>query len=563
MKNNLSNEDILSLVGEMYDDPGLFCRVILPQWFGLPMPWVHRGALSILLGKTDWLLRFGEEAWPQAKGQWDEKQLDKILRHFVWRADPDDPSCEPTPVFIPVRREDGSIERIDLHISDKVLIIMPRGLSKTTIVNAANLFDICYHDTKFLVYISEAATHADQQLDNIKREMEGNSMLLTLFGKKKPERSDSEHWNASQAETVDGIAISARGRGGQIRGMNYRGERPNKIVFDDVEDKESVQTIEQRNKVLDWMMGDVVPALPQIKGGGRIIGLGTIIHAEALLMTLTKDPEWLTIKFGAIDPDGEAIWDHYMSLDQIQRRKRSFMRTGQLHIFNMEYMSTIRSEDDGAKFKLEYFRYETLSHSDFPARALAMDPAISEKKKSDFCAFAVVGMTEKGRIHVLHADGKRGMTPRQMIDEYFRLKFLFDTNKNGIETVGFQKALVHLMREEMFRKGREFGPRAYFEIEEITHGHLNKLTRVEGVLSPRYAAGYITHQRHFPLLEEQLLDWPIGKKDIPDALAMAVMLLDPFAAWAGADEAGDDPLGKDQYPPLEEIFGDSYHYGAP
>ena len=50
--------------------------------------------------------------------------------------------------------------------------------------------------------------------------------------------------------------------------------------------------------------------------------------------------------------------------------------------------------------------------------------------------------------------------------------------------------------------------------------------------------------------ETQLLDWPNGKKDAPDAIAMAVKLLEPFAPMAAQTD-----LSKDSMPPLRQVFG--------
>jgi hypothetical protein len=74
----------------------------------------------------------------------------------------------------------------------------------------------------------------------------------------------------------------------------------------------------------------------------------------------------------------------------------------------------------------------------------------------------------------------------------------------------------------------------------ITHAR-RKVERIEGVLAPRYASGYITHQRRFHNLESEALDWPNGKKDHLDAVAMGVTLLDPVATFAGPDETIDLP----------------------
>src|SRR3990167_6885306 len=94
----LTEDQILQIATLGLEDPAYFCRTFFPQWFYLPMPWVHRGVLAILTRQTDWLLKFGEETWPGGVGVWDEKQLDKIIRHFVWRPDPDDPQSSVVPL---------------------------------------------------------------------------------------------------------------------------------------------------------------------------------------------------------------------------------------------------------------------------------------------------------------------------------------------------------------------------------------------------------------------------------------------------------------------------------
>jgi len=284
--------------------------------------------------------------------------------------------------------------------------------------------------------------------------------------------------------------------------------------------------------------------------------LGTILSADAMLPTLSKTPEWLSVIFGAVDPDGDMLWNHYMTRESYEKKKLSFQRLRKGHLFNMEFMSMIKVDDEDADFQERFFKYAPLSIAQFkelPGRAICVDPAISEKKDSDFTAFAVVGMTDAGQIHLMDVYLERGMTPRRQVDKYFELHFAYDCNKHGCETVAYQKALQHLIQEEMFRRGKTFGPRAYFQIEPIVHGHLNKETRIRGILSTRYAAGYITHNRIFSEYENQLLDFPNGKKDGPDVVAMAVALLDPYAAFA-FDPGNDDPdkLAKDIYLPIDE-----------
>jgi hypothetical protein len=98
-ENRLTSEEIVEIVKNSLTDPVFFCRTFFPNWFTLPMPWFHRGLLAILSRQTDFLLNFGPETWPAGESVWDERQLDKILRHFVWKPEPEDTNGPVIPLF--------------------------------------------------------------------------------------------------------------------------------------------------------------------------------------------------------------------------------------------------------------------------------------------------------------------------------------------------------------------------------------------------------------------------------------------------------------------------------
>lgn len=534
-------------------DPVLFLRTFLPHWFGKKIPWAHRGMIAIILRQSDFLLNFGPETWPEEQAVWTRRDLDKIIKHFVWK---EHPKAKPVPLFTLHEFEDGSL-RLDLAVAKNTQVVWPRGFGKTTTINGCQIYKIAYKLKKFMVYLSETATHADQQIENIKRELTSNAALIAVFGVFKPDRADEESWRNGFFQTKTGITVMAKGRGGQVRGTLVGDSRPDDFIIDDVEDKESVRTPEQREKTLTWLYADVLPAENQIKKNATFTMVGTLLHREAMIPKVMGDPDWVSIVFGAIDPDGEPLWPEYMTLEQIEKKKRSFIRVGKLAEFYMEFLSELRNVE-GAKFPGPFTIIPRV-RSDFVAVALALDPAIGEKRTADYCSFAVTGMTEQGIHHVLDMHMEKAMSPRAIINKFFDLVMLWDPTHKGIESVAFQKALVHLVKEEQFRKARVLGPKAYFEVIPIPNGQ-NKFLRVEGVLQPRYAAGYITHQRTFPELEEQLLDWPAAKLDGPDSVAMAITLLDPYAGTTydngdpNEDGIIEDKLAKDMYEELDEEY---------
>lgn len=527
----LTRADIETLKETGYVDPVFFCRIMLPLWFPQEIPWVHRGILAILTRKTDFLLKYGE--------------LDLIERWFVADERPGEADSPKIPIFIVDRDSAGNATAVHLFIRRFTLIMMPRGFSKTTLLNAVHLYFMLYKVKMFSFYLSETATHSETQLGNVKRELETNENIRAVYGNLVPAGASNKTWRGNRIELANDAVMACTGRGGQVRGQNIAARRPDSIVLDDVEDKESVKTDEQRAKTLEWFFADVIPALPEMNPDATITALGTLLHRDALLARLRADPEWTTVVFGAQLEDGSMLWPRNMDEAKLLARKASYARAGKLATFYMEYLNRYRAEET-MRFKPEYIQYGMPPNYTNMQTAIAWDPAISEKETACEASIVVAGMTEQGKIVILDVWGEVGASPRAQIDQFFKMARRWKCREHGIESIGFQAALIHLVREEMFRK------KYYFEPVPITHGERKDL-RINGVLQPRYAARYVWHRLTFPELEAQLFDFPAGKVDRIDAAAMAVTLLDPFAAHA-ADPKKD--LGDDEYESLEAILPD-------
>ena len=423
--------------------------------------------------------------------------------------------------------------------------MIPRGNSKTTIAICVIIYLILYQLSKFALYVSESSSHAEMQVKNVREEFEENEVIHAIFGNLVPDRNSPKRWTDGHIETTTGATLIARGRNAQVRGLLRKASRPDLIVCDDIEDEESVATPEQRVKARNWFFKSLMPVIGKINKDARIVVLGTLLHKDALLNVIKKDPRWICVHFGSIDRDGDAIWPFNMTLDELSAEKQAAIATGTLDAFYMEYMNEIRAGEQ-AKFREENFIYAPRVADDRRVgTAIAIDPAISNKPDADGTSIAVVEMDQAGIHRVLECHWERGMTPSEQMAMYFKLSREYNCTEHGVESIAYQASLIHLMKEMMFREGH------YFEITPITHSS-KKDPRVEGVLAARFANGYIQFARRFPELEEQLLDWPRGKKDAPDAVAMAITLLDRHAPSAAP---ADVDLGEDEHIPLSKIMG--------
>lgn len=573
----LTKEEVTALAARCYRSRVEFARVFLPTWFPTKMPWVHRGIIALRTGRTDFLLDFGEELWPEdiLKGtvsHWTPSDLVKIVTNFVVvvteaKLDSKGRVVEPEvtrPIF-ELDYDDDTGEIRDVRIISPSLltaIMMPRGFSKTTLENMLNLSDAVFEDEKFILYVSQTSTHSELQLATIRLQLETNDLLRAVFGNKVPERNDSNKWTDGLLELNNGVRIAALGRGGQIRGISKDAIRPSRIVIDDLQDEEGVRVEGQRQKDSDWFFRSLLPARKMFGTDiSKVDFIGTLLHPEAVLPAVMADPDWQAVKFGAIDRQGEALWEYAFSLEKLAKERESYARQGKLDAFDYEYMSHL-PRNDGAAFPLDRVTYVIRPDEWFEAVALVGDPAISENPKADFSSFAVVGMGKVGKIHIIDFYAEVGMDVNEQAEKFFELHFAHLANrdpttvKHGIEAIAYQRALITTITTMQHEKSKTWGPRAYFEVIPILHGKQAKVARVQGILSPRTKAGHVSFQRHFPILETQLKDWPLGKKDGPDAVAMAIQLLDPYASLASNDdeESTDNLPGVGKLPPLTSQF---------
>ena len=546
----VSSELIKKAVIESADDPAYFGRFFLRHWFPSPLDWFQLGLLAMLTRKVTFL--------DKEQYKWCHPFL---FKYFKYLADPSDPNSTELPVF--QYDQNGEIMMIS---GANNAVIIPRGFSKTTCNNTANLHELLHDPTTFSVYISESADHAERQLGNIKVELEANALIRQGYGDVVPKRSDSEKWGADEIQLSTGAILLARGRGSQIRGMLYNARRPNRITLDDVEDKESVATAVQRKKVSDWFYADVVPAGNEMESSAdldagfmkqqdlQITVLGTLLHPECLLITTQKDPTFNHVRFGAKLDDGTMLWPAKMSEKSYEFKRDRYRRTGKLAEFCREYDSTIRVEEDALFAQYNVTLYLPTPLSALVQRTQACDPAISDQPDRDHSTIVVGGRREDGVLWFLDEWGGLGKTPREVIEQLFKFHVDYQLTLTGIEAQQYQKALVFILKEEMAKR------QLFFPVKPIIQGSkVTKDDRILGILQPRYYNAYIRHAKPLHNLEAQLLDFPNGKKDYADAAAMCLSLLGETQFLA----APEGSLAKDEFEPLPPLMPALYNPNEP
>ena len=455
----------------------------------------------------------------------------------------------------------------------------PRGFAKSTIYNFFTPLNAAlYGKRHFLVQTSDTETQAEMFLGDIKSAIENNSWLLEDFGDVRGDtwRSDMISIKATTGATV---WIAALGGGSGIRGLRKAQYRPDWISVDDMENDDSVVTIERINKLWAWFNR----ALMNLGTATTdVVVVGTVLAYDCVLDRLLRSPTWDAVKYAAVTAWSESpLWDEWrriytdLSLSKEKRvtASREFFDNnkeemlagtevlwpeGKPYVVLMEVLADVGDvafwaeyinepvNPEECPFDPSWFKY----YSDDEFRRVrilecvaALDPSLGKSRLGDYTAFVTLGRGDNGLIYVLDVVIER-MTPDKIIDLVLAKAKQYKYTRVGVEVNQFQDLLrMQLIRESALRE-------VYLPIVELRHNK-DKVIRVQSLI-PYVKNGYVRFKRDQTLLLHQLQGFPkLRYDDGPDALEMAVRLVSQGPAMSpmmsgevdrrwGADDDDED-----------------------
>lgn len=398
----------------------------------------------------------------------------------------------------------------DESISTLVVVAF-RGSAKSTI------FTMSYPiwailgilQKKFVIILGQTQRQAKQHLINIRMELERNKLLRSDLG---PFREVEDEWGSySLVIPKYNARITAASMEQTIRGMRHGQFRPDLIIADDIEDLQCVKTKEGRDKIHEWITGEVVPAG---NSDTKMVFIGNLLHEDSLLMRLKDkiqsgelDGHFTAIPL--IDNNDKISWPgRFPDMQAIEKEKKKIADD---IAWNREYMLRI-IPDTGRVVQREWIQYYDKieeNEDDLRYTLTGVDPAISTKDSADYTAIIsarVYGYDENQRIYILPDIMNVKIEFPQTVSE---LKTIFKRHKSIIliEDYGFQRSITQQLKS------------SGIEAESVRMGGNDKRSRL-AISSNLIKTGQILFPRHGAEdLINQLVNFGIEKHDdLADAL---------------------------------------------
>lgn len=356
------------------------------------------------------------------------------------------------------------------------------------------------------VFIGPSETRAAERLAAVSNELKTNDHLDAVYGS-----MVSEPWTQTKIQLKDGRVIQAMGREQDMRGMKHLDWRPDLVIVDDFEDKDNVLTPEGRRKTLRWFLRELRLACdPRC----RIIVLCTIMDPDCVPLQLIK-AGWpaseYPIAYLGEQGDSQPIWPHRFPAEWIERTQAEYRQLGEADIWDMEMMCE-RVNPGTRVFSTSQIRIEPVEHT-FQAKYVMIDPARTVRRQSAMTGWAVWSW-ERNRL-IVWDGGAAHLMPDEIVDLAFRLNEQHQPIDIGIEETGLNEWLSQPIRSAMLERGS-----IPYRAVQAPRG---KLDFIRG-LQPFFAAGNVVFARDLPEMRDQLLGFPTGRIDAPNALAYALLL---------------------------------------
>lgn len=148
-------------------------------------------------------------------------------------------------------------ERVARERTIKGIVRWGRGLAKSVCVDIAiPLWLWIRGEDMYMVVVGNTEEKAAKLLGDLQVEFESNPRLIADFGEQTGRKWTETYFVCRERFT--GVAL---GMGQEVRGLRKSAKRPNYIVCDDLEDKDTVKNPKRQDEMVNWILQALIPTM--------------------------------------------------------------------------------------------------------------------------------------------------------------------------------------------------------------------------------------------------------------------------------------------------------------
>ena len=410
----------------------------------------------------------------------------------------------------------------------RVLVLAPRGHGKSTIIRTYIMFRICHDPEIKILMASHVESLAKLQARAIQMYIELPN-IQTDFG-----FSKGRPWSVSTfhlAGMIQPVMATVAARGGMV------GKRFDLVIFDDLLSLENCINETSREKILNWIRAEVLPAIdpfdPQKDkyDKEKMVVIGTRKHQHdwySMLLESELYSKVLDVAYTKDDLGNKTyLWPDKFNAQVLDMKK---IELGP-RLFAQEYMNEV-APSEGMWLRREWLKYyHELPPANCYKVAMGVDPSLgSKERRASSLAVAVIAYDTRPEFpHIYVMD----MFKKQLslIEQEHKIIEMY--NKYKPTSTNIEAVLVNTtFADHMIRKIPGANPIDYIHSRLKGTAEVNKLNRIKQLVGYYFEDGMISlRDPHYndasrEFIETEYIEFPDGDKDLLDALNLAVDLVE-------------------------------------
>ena len=256
---------------------------------------------------------------------------------------------------------------------------LPRGFGKTAVVKIFLLYVILFTTRKFILVMAENQKKSINIVSDV-MDMLSETNIVRVFGDWRVGVEEDNQVTKKFGFRGRTVIIVA-GTDETARGLNLKNERPDVMLFDDIQSR----TMSESSTVSEALEREMYGTAMKAKSpeGCLFIFVANMYPTKwSILRRIKSNPNWIKFIAGGILADGTSLWEDLQPIEQLHKEFQNDLLTGHPEIF---YSEVLNDENATANNTIDISKIPVYPYqeNDIPgARFVLIDPS-NDKKNSD------------------------------------------------------------------------------------------------------------------------------------------------------------------------------------
>lgn len=388
-------------------------------------------------------------------------------------------------------------------------LALPRGFAKTTFIKILICWFIVYDYTTFVLVVCADEPLAYNLLSDID-EMLGSPNMEAVYGKWTINKAIDNREKKTAIYRQKPRILVAVGSNSNVRGLNIKHERPDLILFDDMQTSDNALSDVESQALLVRFVGTLLKLVDP--SFALVVYIGNMYPGNCILAKLRDNKAWVSLITGCILSDGSPLWPELHPLDALYESFKHDQDLGLGHIWFAEMMN------DPIESKVSLLPNGTIPESPFTAEQIeeeahggyvTIDPA-GFRKLSDSNVISVHVLMDYVPVLI---DGRADLQqPDKVIDGAIEYCLKYNLSIIGVESTAYQQTLVFWMMKHI----KEHAELNHIQVYELSAASRKKEMRIFAWIQEVLGCTYYVHGEIRVKILWQALAYKLGKMDNKD-----------------------------------------------